>query len=183
MGAMLALVAFVVVKSVQAPPRRPPPPPHDYADIARRLVAGKGSTYVDEILRQRNGNVARWVDRRSDPIRVWIQPTSRLQWFFPDFASRAADGFRTWNSAGIPLRFTFISDSANAEVRLHWVDRFGDAAVGKTYWARDQHWWIVGAEVEIALRAQSGRTLDAVDLRTVALVYQLPPGSAVRRAP
>lgn len=145
-----------------------PPPTHDYADIARKLADAKGSAYMDEILAQRGGNVARWVDRRDDPVRVWVQPRSAIKDWWPDFPERTRDAFYTWAAAGIPIRFLFIDDSAAAEVRVRWVDRFAQAA-GKTYWARDQNWWIVGADIELAVHHPSGRAYDGTNIRTIAL--------------
>jgi hypothetical protein len=195
----------------------PPPPPRDYADIARRLTAASSVTYMDAILAARGGNVARWMERRENPITVWIQPTTTLSDFYPDFKDRARDAFYTW-AAAVPLRFLFVDDSADAEVHLTWVDRFDDSAAGKTYWERDPNWWIVGANIEIALHRPTGEaydqqmvraislhevghligldhspdlddimapkvrvtTLSPADLRTAALIYELPPGRVAR---
>lgn len=145
-----------------------PPPARDYADIAQKLAEAKGSAYLDEILARRGGNVARWVDRRDDPVRVWVQPTSAIKDWWPDFPERARDAFYTWAAAGIPIRFLFVDDSAAAEVRVRWVDRFPEAA-GKTYWARDQNWWIVDADIELAVHHPSGPRYDSNNIRTIAL--------------
>lgn len=147
----------------------PPPGPKDYDDIARRITAARPVTFIDDILAARNGNIARWVDRRDDPIRVWIQPKSAVKDFFPEFRDRARDAFYTWSAAGVPMRFLFVDDSTAAEVRLRWVDRFNDAAAGKTFWARDQNWWIVDADVEIAIHRSSGEKFDGLAIRTITL--------------
>jgi hypothetical protein len=147
----------------------PPPPPRDYGDIARRLAEGSGNTYMDAILAARGGNVARWVERRANPITVWIQPTTTLRDFWPDFRDRARDAFYTWAAAGVPLRFLFVDDSAGAEVHLVWVDRFDDSSAGKTYWERDQNWWIVGGNIEIALHRPTGEAYDQQMIRTITL--------------
>ncbi|MFI5310524.1 MAG: matrixin family metalloprotease [Gemmatimonadales bacterium] len=147
----------------------PPPPPRDYADIRARLVSARGVTYIDDVLAQRDNNIARWVDRRENPITVWIQPKPRLRDFWPEFRDRARDAFYTWASAGVPVKFLFVDDSTEAEVRVRWVDRFGDAAAGKTYWARDQNWWIVEADIELATHRVSGEAFDAIMIRTIAI--------------
>jgi hypothetical protein len=145
-----------------------PAPVHDYADIAQKLADAKGSAYIDEVLAERDGNVARWVDRRDDPVRVWVQPRSTIKDWWSDFPERTRDAFYTWAAAGIPIRFLFIDDSAAAEVRVRWVDHFAEAA-GKTYWARDQNWWIVEADVEIAVHRSSGEAFDGLAVRTITL--------------
>jgi hypothetical protein len=147
----------------------PPPPPRDYVAISRLLGEGNGATYMDAVLAARNGNVARWVERRGNPVTVWIQPTTTLRDFWPDFRDRTRDAFYTWAASGVPMRFLFVDDSSQAEVHVVWVDRFDDSAAGKTYWARDTNWWIVGADVEIALHRPSGEAYDQQMIRTIAL--------------
>jgi hypothetical protein len=147
----------------------PPPPPRDYADIALRLTEASRVTYIDAILAARGGNIARWMERRENPISVWIQPTTTLSDFYPDFKDRARDAFYTWAAAGVPLRFLFVDDSSAAEVHLTWVDRFDDSAAGKTYWERDPNWWIVGANIEIALHRPTGEAYDQQMVRAISL--------------
>jgi hypothetical protein len=148
----------------------PPPPPKDWAAIDRALVEGRDPvTYMDDILRQRNNNVARWVDRRDNPITVWIQPRSTVRDFWPEYRNMARDAFYAWSSAGIPLRFLFIEDSVNAEVRVRWVETFVDQAAGKTYWARDVNWWILGADIELSLHSTAGEAYDKQAVHAIAL--------------
>ena len=147
----------------------PPPPPKNYAEIAQLLADAKGATYMDAILQERGGNVARWIERRSDPITVWIQPSSTIRDFWPEFRDRTRDAFYTWAAAGVPLRFLFVPDSDSAAVHVKWVDRFDDSAAGKTYWERDRNWWIVGANIEIAVHRPSGEAYDQQMIRTIAL--------------
>lgn len=192
---LLAVAAFVAVEASHAPARAPAaatvdtasatsdglglarvrnsalpaPPNRDYADITARITAGRGATYLDAILAARENNIARWMDRGENPITVWIQPRPGLRDFWPDFRNRARDAFYTWSAAGVPLRFLFVDDSAGAEVRLRWADRFPDAAAGKTYWARDQNWWIVDADIEIAVHRSTGQAYDGQAIRAIAL--------------
>ena len=148
---------------------RPPPPPSDYADINARIASARGSTYLADILAARENHLARWVDRSESPITVWIQPRPGLKDFWPEFRDRARDAFYTWSASGIPLRFLFIDDSVSSEVRLRWVDRFSDAAAGKTYWSRDQNWWIVSADIEIAIHRSTGEAYDGPAIRAITL--------------
>ena len=145
-----------------------PPPPPDYVRTAGLIAEAKGVTYLDEILVARAGHIARWEDRRDNPVTVWIQSRPGLADFWPDFRSRARDAFYTWAAAGVPMRFLFIDDSAAAEVRVRWVHSFSEAS-GKTYWARDQHWWIVDADIELAIHQPNGQALDGEAVRTIAL--------------
>lgn len=146
----------------------PPPPPPDFARTASLIAEAKGVTYLDEILAARNGYIARWENRRDSPVTVWIQSRPGLADFWPDFRSRARDAFYTWAAAGVPIRFLFIDDSTAAEVRVRWVHSFSEAS-GKTYWARDQYWWIVDADIQLAIHQPNGQALDGEAIRTIAL--------------
>lgn len=147
----------------------PPPPPKDYRAIAQAIADGRGVTYIDNILRARGNNIARWVDRRANPILVWIDKKPAVQDWWPDFPNIARDALYVWSSAGIPVRFLFTDDSATAEVRVLWKHNFGDGAAGKTYWARDVNWWIVGADMEIGLHSASGEVYDKQAVRAIVV--------------
>lgn len=195
-GALVVVAAFVAFEARRAPRRAtsttavdtalaaepeglglsrlrrstlPPPPPRDYADIRARLTEAKGVTYIDDILAHRNNSIARWVDRRDNPITVWVQPRPPIPDFWPEFRDRARDAFYAWASAGVPVKFLFVDDSTAAEVRVRWVDRFRDAAAGKTYWSRDQNWWIVEGDIELATHRSSGEAHDGFMIRTIAI--------------
>ena len=147
----------------------PPPPPRDYAAFAQLIADGRTVTYMDEILGARGDHVARWVDRRDDPIRVWIQQKPAVKDYWPDYPTLARDAFYTWSNAGIPVRFLFVDDSAAAEVHMRFVDRFPDTAAGKTYWARDPNWWILGADIEVALHSATGVAYDRDAVHAITL--------------
>jgi hypothetical protein len=147
----------------------PPPPPRDYPAIALLIAEGRGVTYMDEILSRRGGNVARWVDRRENPITVWIQRNPGVRDFWPNYPDLARDAFYTWSSAGIPVKFLFIEDSASAEVHVRWVEKFNDSAAGKTFWARDQNWWILGGDIELALHSPAGQAYDRDAVHAIAI--------------
>lgn len=148
----------------------PAPGPKDYRAINQTIAEARDVTYLDEILVSRGGNIARWIDRRDNPITVWIQKSPQgVSDFWPEYPTLARDAFYTWSNAGIPLRFLFIDDSASAEVRVRWVDRFTDSAAGKTYWARDVNWWILGADVELSLHSAEGQAYDRQAVHAIAL--------------
>ncbi len=147
----------------------PPPPPPNYAQNAELLRESNGLTYIEETLAARSGHIARWIDRTENPITVWIQKSSPIKDFWPDYPERARDAFYAWVGTGIPLKFLFVDDSASAEVHVRWVDRFTDLAAGKTYWSRDKNWWIVAADIEIAVHRPSGEPYEREAIRTIAL--------------
>jgi hypothetical protein len=146
-----------------------PAPRRDLAEIQRRLADGERGTYIREILLQRGDNNARWPDRQFEPLRVWVQPHSDLPGFQRDYPERVRQAFDRWTRAGVPVAFTFVVDSARADIPVVWVDRFEMPISGRTRWTRDQHWWIIGASIELALRHQSGAPLGAEAIRAIAL--------------
>lgn len=146
-----------------------PPPRRDLAEIQRRLADGEAGTYIREIFLQRGDNNARWPDRQFEPLRVWIQPSSPLPDFHASYPVRAREAFERWMRAGVPVAYTFVRDSTSCDIPVVWVDRFEMPISGRTRWTRDQHWWIVGSSIEVALHHQSGTPLDPVAIYAITL--------------
>ena len=146
-----------------------PAPRRDLAEIQRRLADGERGTYIREIFLQRDDNNARWPDRQLEPLRVWVQPTSTFADFHASYPVRAREAFERWMRAGVPVNFTFVLDSASCDIPLVWVDKFDMPISGRTRWMRDQHWWIVGSSIEVALHHQSGAALDPEAIYVITL--------------
>jgi hypothetical protein len=143
--------------------------PADRAEARHLLAAASAGTYMGEILAERDSAITRWPERLTNPLRVWVQPVARLKAFNPDFVPIVRDAFTAWTDAGVPLSFTFVLDSASADVRVTWIDHFGEPISGKTLWAHDDKWWIVEANIVLALHHQSGQALDQSAIRAIAL--------------
>ncbi len=146
-----------------------PAPTRDLAEIQRRLTSGEAGTYIREILLQRDDNIARWPDRQLEPLRVWIQPSSALPDFQASYPARAREAFERWTHTGVPVFFTFVVDSARADIPVTWVDRFDMPITGRTRWTRDQHWWIVESSIEVALHHQGGAALDPESIHAITM--------------
>lgn len=146
-----------------------PAPERDLAEIQRLLSAGESGTYIRELFLQRDDNNARWADRRFEPLRVWIQPTSALPDFDPSYPGRAREAFERWMRVDIPIAFTFVRDSAACDIPVTWVDKFEMPISGRTRWTHDQHWWIVGSSIEVALHHQSGTPLEPLAIHAITL--------------
>src|SRR5688500_7506934 len=141
----------------------------DVEEIRRRLREGAAGTYVDELLLQRDSALARWPERRSRPLRVWVQPESPMPDFNGLYPELVRNAFEEWMSTGIPLVFTFVLDSARADIHVTWIDRFSEQISGKTLWAHDDDWWIVEANIVLALHHRGGEPLDSSAVRAIAL--------------
>jgi hypothetical protein len=146
-----------------------PAPRRDFAEIQRRMADGEAGTYIREILLQRDDNIARWPERDFEPLRIWIQPSSALPDFHASYPVRAREAFERWMHVGIPVRYTFVVDSASSDIPVTWVDHFDIPISGRTRWTRDQYWWIVGSSIEVALHHQSGTPLNAEAIYAITL--------------
>ena len=159
--------------SVIIPPvRRPAPPgptPTNTADVRHRIELGSQDTYINDVIVSHDSALARWPDRQGNPLRVWVQPTSRHQDFNAATVPVVRRAFVEWSEVGIPVPFTFVVDSAMADVRVTWVDKFNESISGKTLWAHDEAWWIIDANIQLAVHHLSGEVLDTTSIRAIAM--------------
>lgn len=146
-------------------------PERDPARIARTLATRSAGSYIGDMLAARDSMNFRWPDRRTTPMRVWVQEPPSGSTGSAPFTQIVRDAFDTWGDAGVPIRFSFVLDSAGAEIRVTWVEAFdpGVRMTGRTRWVHDQHGWIVAGSIELATHQQDGRALDADAVRAIAL--------------
>ena len=150
--------------------------PEDLRRQVRNLAAG---TYIDDILLAQDSGLYRWPERLGDAIRVYIEPTSTIPAFDPRYPQMARDGFAEWSEAGFPLRFTFIYDSATADMWVHWRERFGaeeGQRIGVTERTQTSAFLIAKADVAIANHDSTGRPLP---LATVGGILRHEIGHAL----
>jgi hypothetical protein len=132
------------------------------AELRRRVDNLAAGTYVNDILAEQDSTLYRWPDRLGDALRVYVEPTSSLAAWSPQYPQLARSVFDEWSEAGFPLRFTFVLDSANADISLRWVDRFPASdgqRIGVTERAQGSDYLIARARVDVALRDSIGRQL------------------------
>jgi len=141
----------------------------DYVAARRRLLDSAGGTYIGDILLERDSTLARWPDRHGLPLRVWIQPSAAVQDFTPSYVRRVRDAFREWDAVKLPIRFTFVNDSAKADVHVNWIDHFEEPISGRTRWARDDDWSIIDANIVLAVHHHEGEQLDDDAMCAMAL--------------
>ena len=138
-------------------------------EVRRRLASNEEGTYIGELLLDRDSALTRWPDRDMRPLRVWIGSAEGMVGWNDEYREQVRVAFDTWQNAGIPMRFTFVRDSVGADVHVTWIDRFTDPISGKTLWSRDDRWWIVDADITLALHHKDGDPLDAQQTRAIAL--------------
>jgi len=141
-----------------------PPPMRDLADIKSRLAAGQAGTYIGDMLAIQDSVILRWPERRINAIRVWVSTPKNLTDWNDGFADMARSVFNEWGAAGSPLRFEFVVDSASSDIQVKWLPLFNSSRIGSATRLVDQHSWIVGAEIDVAIHDSSSRPFNPVEL-------------------
>jgi hypothetical protein len=151
--------------------RRPvaPDPATRAPEIRRRLELLSDDTYIADVIASHDSALARWPDRAGIPLRVWVQPSSRHPGFNEALVPVVRRAFVEWSEVGIPVLFSFVVDSSMADVHVTWVDRFNESISGKTLWAHDDNWWIIDANIQLAVHHHSGEILDSTSIRAIAM--------------
>lgn len=139
------------------------------AAVRRQLRRREAGTYISEILLERDSALARWPDRRGRPLKIWIQPQSDVLDWTPAYVGRARAAFAEWTALDLPIGFTFVGDSAEADVHVSWISRFREPISGRTKWARDDAWWITDADIVLAVHHHGGEVLDEEAMQAMAL--------------
>jgi hypothetical protein len=121
------------------------------------------------MLAERDSALARWPDMHGVPLTIWIQPVSDVDEWRPTYATGVRDAFLAWDALHLPVRFAFTADSATADVHVTFIDHFEEPISGRTKWARDDDWWIIDADIALAVHHKSGHTLDDDAMKAMAL--------------
>lgn len=151
-----------LVRSTNAAPSR------DVAEIQRHIRLGAPGTYINDIVTEQDSALVRWPE--ATVFNVWIAPTTDATEWLPEYSDTVRSAFNAWSAAGAPIGARFTTDSAAANVRIHWIDRFTDGgAIGQTLQTWDQFHWLVAGDITIATHATTGQTLDAHWIRATAL--------------
>lgn len=138
-------------------------------ELRRRIALGMEGTYIGELLAARDSAIARWPSRTTRPLRIHVSEGAALEGWTPDFLPAVRDAFDTWVQAGIPLRFTFVTDSVSADIHVSFVDRFANGISGKTVWARDGNYWLLASDIQLAVTHPNGGTVSPPQMRAIAL--------------
>lgn len=145
-----------------------PAPVRDVEEIQRHIRLGAPGTYIDDIIDEQDAELVRWPE--SSVFRVWIAPTTTATEWRPEYADSVRAAFTAWTAAGAPIGAQFIGDSAAANVRIHWIDRFDEGGtIGQTLQTWDQYRWLVAGDITIATHATTGQTLGPDWIRATAL--------------
>lgn len=150
-------------------PDVPRPAPWPATELRNRLAQQQTGTYIDALLAARDSMLTRWPERVITPLRVWIGDGGTLDGWDPLFPRTVRDAFDAWADTGIPLRFTYVRDSSDADVRVRFVERFPQEISGRTIWSRDTASWLVGGEIDLAIAHPRGDVVNHAQLHAIAL--------------
>jgi hypothetical protein len=133
------------------------------AELRRRVANLASGTYIDDVLAQQDSALYRWPDHLRDAMRVYVEPSSEVPGWDPRLPLMVHDVFDEWAATGFPLRFTFVLDSAGADLTVRWQDRFPDEdgqRIGVTERIHSGDFRIVHASIVIALHDSAGRAIS-----------------------
>jgi hypothetical protein len=112
--------------------------------------------------------IRRWPDDGL-PVTVWIGESGGPRWRADARRRIARDAFHAWTEAGVPEKFMFVSDSANAMVHVLWRHDLPDRRAGQVTRQTDSDGWLRSAVVELSVHNILGGIQDTSTLRAVAL--------------
>ena len=135
--------------------------------IRKQLSREASSTYLDSLILTTDSVVRRWPDRRS-PLRVSMIEGGPAG-YRTEMAGFVRDAMDQWETLGLGVRFDATSDSTDADIVVHWIDRFDFDRAGQTDLTWDQAGRVRKASITLALQTNTGVTLPNAALRTVAL--------------
>jgi hypothetical protein len=132
-------------------------------------VIGDRDTYLPAMLAESDSFLRRWPARVDPPIRVYL-PEPGVPGYTVDMGQAVRNAFARWERVGgIPVSFDIVSDSTDADVLVHWVDRFSFERAGQADIVWDRQGWVVRGTLTLATHTFSAAPLSADAVYTVAL--------------
>ncbi len=123
--------------------------------IRQQLTREAGSTYLDSLMLSTDSVVRRWPDRAGAPIRVAIIEGG-APGYTPRMKEFVDESLERWEALGIGVRFDVVRDTSDADVTVHWIDRFDFDRAGQTDLTWDQAGHVRRAVISLALRTSTG---------------------------
>ena len=140
--------------------RVPPRVVRNVADVRRRIVDGARGTYLVDMLQSQDSVLYRWPDARDQPLRVWVESAPKIRNWWVGYVQVVRETFQEWETAGIPIRFEFPTDSTDADIVIRWIEQFpsNELRIGKTRRLADHSAWVRHAEIVVALHDRDGES-------------------------
>lgn len=147
--------------------------------LRHRVDNLKPGTYIDDVILAQDSALYRWPERGVNAVQVYIEPSSPAAGWDPAYVELARTALWEWNDAGFPIRFNFIYDSASADIRIRWKERFPaeeGQRIGVTERIHTSEFWIASARIDIANHDSVGRLIPT---RMVAGILRHEIGHAL----
>lgn len=154
-------LAAEVRRMVSSSDRHQSVPPEQ---LRRRVDNLKPGSYIDDVIVAQDSSLFRWPERTVGAVQVYVEPWSSAAAWDPTYVELARTAFVEWNDAGFPLRFNFLLDSAAADIKVRWRERFppeDGQRIGVTERIHTSDFWIASARIEIATHDSVGRRIPA----------------------
>ena len=128
------------------------------ADIRQRIRDGARGTYMVDMLESQDSVLYRWPDSRDRPLRVWVQSDPKIRSWWIGYVQTARESFMEWETAGLPIRFEYPTDSTGADIIIRWIEQFpsNELRIGRTRRLADHNAWVTRAEIVVALHDRDG---------------------------
>ncbi len=147
-----------------------PHPPSDAttrAAVRERLTSQ--DTYLGSWLAADDSVLKRWPSESGSWLRIYIG-RGGVHGFMPEYREEVRNAFNRWQRVGgIPIPFTFVSDSNAADVHVRWIESFNSTQLGEAEVAWDHNGWLVNASLKLATHGAFGRSLPPDIVYVVAM--------------
>ena len=111
----------------------------------------------------------RWNEGRGRPVTVRIDEPTTLAGWNPAFRTEVAAALQAWEIAGSPVRFALVDGNRDADVRIHWIDKFDAHYEGWTTVSWNDSGWLINGDVTLALQSPKGKSLTSGEREQVAM--------------
>lgn len=111
----------------------------------------------------------RWRQQPARAVTVRVDSASSITGWDPVYRADVIASLGAWQAAGSPVALTVVAGDEQADVRIHWIDRFQAQYDGWTTVTWDQFGWLVGGDITLAVHSPKGRLLTSGERAQVAL--------------
>ena len=132
------------------------------AQLRHRVENLKPGTYIDDVILAQDSALYRWPERAVNAVQVYVEPWSRAAGWDTAYVELAHAALAEWSDAGFPIRFNYLYDSASADIRIRWKERFAPEEgqrIGVTERIHTSEFWIAAARIDIANHDSIGRLI------------------------
>lgn len=102
-------------------------------------------------------------------FRIWIEPGSRVFGWRQSYPTAAREAFAAWDAVELPVSFTFVEDSSEANLLIYWRRRINHELRGRSTWWTTAGIGYVRGEIEIVVASMDGQSSDHALVRGIAM--------------